>query len=31
MTLAVPASFALGVAELILSLALLFGFYRTIS
>jgi len=29
--LAVPASYALGVAELILSLALLFGFYRTIS
>jgi uncharacterized membrane protein YphA (DoxX/SURF4 family) len=31
MTLAVPASYALGVAELILSLALLLGFYRTIS
>jgi|SRR5262245_45188714 len=30
-TLAVPASYALGVAELILSLALLLGFYRTIS
>src|SRR5216684_6723121 len=30
-TLAVPASYALGIAELILSLALLLGFYRTIS
>src|SRR5258708_25602789 len=30
-TLAVPASYALGTAELILSLALLVGFYRTIS
>src|SRR6266568_3838132 len=30
-TLAAPASYALGVAELILSLALLFGFYRTVS
>jgi len=30
-TLPVSASYALGVAELILSLALLFGFYRTIS
>src|SRR5262245_54596610 len=30
-TLAVPASYALGVGELTLSLALLFGFYRTIS
>jgi putative oxidoreductase len=30
-TLAVPASYALGVGELILSLALLFGFYRTVS
>ena len=30
-TLAAPVSYALGVAELILSLALLFGFYRTIS
>jgi putative oxidoreductase len=30
-TFAVPASYALGTAELILSLALLFGFYRTIS
>src|SRR5207253_11069947 len=30
-TLAVPASYALGVAELILSLALILGFYRTIS
>jgi putative oxidoreductase len=29
--LAVPASYTLGVAELILSLALLLGFYRTIS
>ena len=29
--LAVPASYALGVGELILSLALLFGFYRTVS
>src|SRR6266542_2468624 len=29
--LAVPASYALGVAELILSLALLFGAFRTIS
>jgi uncharacterized membrane protein YphA (DoxX/SURF4 family) len=31
LTLAAPASYAVGVAELILSLALLFGFYRTIS
>ena len=31
MTLPVSASYALGVAELILSLALLLGFYRTIS
>jgi putative oxidoreductase len=30
-TLPVPASYALGVGELILSLALLFGFYRTVS
>jgi putative oxidoreductase len=30
-TLPAPASYALGTAELILSLALLFGFYRTIS
>jgi putative oxidoreductase len=30
-TLAISASYALGTAELILSLALLFGFYRTIS
>jgi uncharacterized membrane protein YphA (DoxX/SURF4 family) len=30
-TLVAPASYALGVGELILSLALLFGFYRTIS
>src|SRR5919198_3504091 len=30
-TLAVSASYALGVAELIVSVALLFGFYRTIS
>src|SRR5260370_33848057 len=30
-TLAVPVSYALGTAELILSLALLVGFYRTIS
>jgi putative oxidoreductase len=30
-TLAAPASYALGAAELILSLALLVGFYRTIS
>src|SRR5437016_14229543 len=30
-TLAVPASYALGVAELIVSLALLLGFYRTVS
>jgi putative oxidoreductase len=30
-TLAAPASYALGVGELILSLALLFGFYRTVS
>src|SRR5258708_2978265 len=30
-TLAVPASYALGTTELILSLALLLGFYRTIS
>src|SRR5919201_1906714 len=30
-TLPAPASYALGAAELILSLALLFGFYRTIS
>jgi uncharacterized membrane protein YphA (DoxX/SURF4 family) len=30
-TLPVQASYALGIAELILSLALLFGFYRTIS
>jgi putative oxidoreductase len=30
-TLAAPASYALGVAELVLSLALLFGLYRTIS
>jgi hypothetical protein len=29
--LAAPASYALGAAELVLSLALLFGFYRTIS
>src|SRR6266852_58331 len=31
LALAVPASHALGVAELMLSLALLLGFYRTIS
>jgi hypothetical protein len=31
LTLAAPASYALGIAELILSVALLFGFYRTIS
>ena len=31
LTLTAPASYALGVAELILSLAVLFGFYRTIS
>ena len=31
LTLTAPASYALGVAELILSLALLFGFYRTMS
>jgi putative oxidoreductase len=30
-TLPAPASYALGVAELILSLALLLGFYRTVS
>jgi putative oxidoreductase len=30
-TLAAPASYALGAAELVLSLALLFGLYRTIS
>src|SRR5215475_5273887 len=30
-TLAAPASYALGIAELILSLALLFGFHRTVS
>ena len=30
-TLAMPASYALGIAELIVSVALLFGFYRTIS
>jgi putative oxidoreductase len=30
-TLAAPASYALGVGELILSLALLLGFYRTVS
>jgi uncharacterized membrane protein YphA (DoxX/SURF4 family) len=31
LTLPAPAAYALGVAELILSLALLFGFYRTMS